>query len=84
MKMFLTRLGYGSKAVVTGDVTQTDLPGDRPSGLEHARRILTGVPGIGFAEFDESDVMRHPLVAGIVRAYERARNPATVTTDETP
>lgn len=79
MKMFLTRLGYGSRAVVTGDVTQTDLPADRPSGLEHARRVLTGIAGIGFVEFDEGDVMRHPLVAGIVRAYERARGQATGT-----
>ncbi len=82
MKMFLTRLGYGSKAVVTGDVTQTDLPYDKPSGLDHARRVLADVAGIGFAEFDESDVMRHPLVAGIVRAYERARGPAPATTEE--
>ncbi|MBM4398290.1 MAG: PhoH family protein, partial [Deltaproteobacteria bacterium] len=78
MKMFLTRIGYGSKAVVTGDVTQTDLPPDRPSGLEHARRILDGVPGISFCEFDERDVMRHPLVQEIIKAYgrdtERARD----------
>jgi phosphate starvation-inducible protein PhoH and related proteins len=79
MKMFLTRLGYHSKAVVTGDVTQTDLPPDRPSGLEHARRILDGTPGIGFVEFDEGDVMRHPLVAGILRAYERDRKTQSTT-----
>ena len=71
MKMFLTRIGYGSKAVVTGDVTQTDLPPDRPSGLQHARRILQGIPGIAFCEFDERDVMRHPLVQEIIKAYER-------------
>ena len=83
MKMFLTRLGYGSKAVVTGDVTQSDLPADKPSGLDHARRVLADVAGIGFVEFDEGDVMRHPLVAGILRAYERARGPAASGTGET-
>jgi phosphate starvation-inducible PhoH-like protein len=62
MKMFLTRLGHDSKAVVTGDVTQVDLPAGRPSGLVHARRILEGVEGISFAEFTEVDVVRHPLV----------------------
>ncbi len=74
MKMFLTRLGYHSKAVVTGDVTQTDLPPDRPSGLEHARRLLDGVAGIEFCEFDDRDVMRHPLVQSIVRAYNAERS----------
>jgi len=81
MKMFLTRLGYGSRAVVTGDVTQTDLPPDKPSGLEHARRVLAGVAGIGFVEFDEGDVMRHPIVARILRAYERGRLQASGTGD---
>lgn len=71
MKMFLTRLGYNSKAVITGDVTQTDLPPGRPSGLEHARRILAKIPGIVFCDFDERDVMRHPIVADILKAYER-------------
>ncbi|HOU52790.1 MAG TPA: PhoH family protein [Myxococcota bacterium] len=73
MKMFLTRLGYHSKAVVTGDVTQTDLPPERPSGLVHARRVLEKVPGIAMVEFDEGDVMRHPLVADILSAYEEDR-----------
>lgn len=74
MKMFLTRLGYHSKAVVTGDVTQTDLPPDRPSGLEHARRLLEGVEGIGFCEFSDKDVMRHPLVQSIILAYNAERS----------
>ncbi len=70
MKMFLTRLGFGSQAVVTGDVTQIDLAGDR-SGLVLAREILQGTEGIAFVEFDERDVVRHELVARIVRAYDR-------------
>ncbi|NOZ01621.1 MAG: PhoH family protein [Deltaproteobacteria bacterium] len=73
MKMFLTRLGYNSRAVVTGDVTQTDLPAGRQSGLEHAHRILNRVPGIVFCEFDEQDVMRHPVVRRIIRAYADER-----------
>jgi len=71
MKMFLTRLGYGSQAVVTGDVTQIDLGPGQPSGLLAARDVLQGVEGIGFIDFDERDVIRHELVARIVRAYER-------------
>ena len=71
MKMFLTRLGYGSQAVVTGDVTQIDLASDQRSGLLLAREILSGVEGISFAEFDDRDVVRHELVARIVRAYDR-------------
>ncbi len=71
MKMFLTRLGYGSQAVVTGDVTQIDLGPGQPSGLVVARRILDKVDGIAFADFDERDVIRHELVARIVRAYDR-------------
>lgn len=70
MKMFLTRLGYGSKAVVTGDVTQTDLPRGAKSGLAEAKRILRSVDGIAFAEFSDADVVRHPLVQRIVVAYE--------------
>ncbi len=70
MKMFLTRIGFGSKAVVTGDVTQIDLPRGQASGLIEARRILARVQGIAFSEFDSSDVVRHPLVARIVDAYE--------------
>ncbi len=71
MRMFLTRLGFGSKAVVTGDVTQTDLPARARSGLREAWRLLNGVEGIGFCEFTEADVVRHPLVQKIVLAYER-------------
>jgi phosphate starvation-inducible PhoH-like protein len=70
MKMFLTRIGIGAKAVITGDVTQIDLPRGQKSGLIEARRILAQVRGIGFADFDASDVVRHPLVARIVAAYE--------------
>jgi rRNA maturation RNase YbeY len=71
MKMFLTRLGYSSKAVVTGDVTQTDLPSGKPSGLIDALEVLKDVEGIGIQRFTEADVVRHPLVQSIVRAYER-------------
>jgi len=70
MKMFLTRLGFNSKAVVTGDVTQIDLPPDKRSGLVDAVRVLEGVPAIAFMQFTEADVVRHPLVQAIVRAYE--------------
>jgi phosphate starvation-inducible PhoH-like protein len=71
MKMLLTRLGFGSKAVVTGDVTQIDLPSDKPSGLVEAVRILEGTEGIGLMRFSEADVVRHPLVQSIIRAYDR-------------
>ena len=71
MKMFLTRLGYDSKCVVTGDVTQVDLPSDQPSGLVDALHLLDGVEGIGVMRFSEADVVRHPLVQSIVRAYEK-------------
>jgi phosphate starvation-inducible PhoH-like protein len=71
MKMFLTRLGYGSQAVVTGDVTQIDLVAGQPSGLLVAREVLGGVEGIAFVEFDERDVVRHELVTRIVRAYDK-------------
>ena len=70
MKMFLTRLGFDSRAVVTGDVTQVDLPEGRPSGLSDAMDLLQGLEGIGFVFFSDKDVVRHPLVARIVRAYE--------------
>ncbi|MEM1202942.1 MAG: PhoH family protein [Acidobacteriota bacterium] len=70
MKMFLTRIGYGSKAVINGDVTQIDLPSNRGSGLRQALDILSGVKGIGFTTFDRTDVVRHPLVRKIVAAYE--------------
>ena len=72
MKMFLTRIGFGSKAVITGDVTQIDLPKGVPRGLKHAIRILDGVRGIEITRFTSKDVVRHPLVARIVDAYEEA------------
>jgi len=71
MKMFLTRIGFGSHAVVTGDVTQTDLPAGRASGLQHALRVLRDVPGVAFSHFDAADIVRHPLVQRIVLAYEQ-------------
>ncbi|MFQ3584125.1 MAG: PhoH family protein [Cyanobacteriota bacterium] len=71
MKMVLTRLGFKSRMVVTGDLTQTDLGSHRPSGLATAERILGGVEGIAFCYFDQRDVVRHPLVQRIVEAYER-------------
>ncbi|HVT45500.1 MAG TPA: PhoH family protein [Thermoanaerobaculia bacterium] len=71
MKMFLTRLGFESKAVITGDITQVDLPEGKRSGLREARDILNGVEGIKFFEFTERDVVRHPLVGKIVGAYDR-------------
>ncbi len=72
MKMFLTRIGFGSRAVVTGDVTQIDLPSGQKSGLKNAVEILDGVDGIGFTYFTRQDVVRHPLVRRIVQAYEDA------------
>ncbi len=71
MKMFLTRLGYGSKAVITGDVTQIDLPAGRPSGLKEAQQILAETEGIQFCAFTERDVVRHRLVQDIIAAYDR-------------
>jgi phosphate starvation-inducible PhoH-like protein len=70
MKMFLTRLGFDSKTVITGDVTQVDLPGGARSGLRHAERILRKIDGIDFIYFSHTDVVRHPLVQRIVQAYE--------------
>ena len=70
MKMFLTRIGYNSKAVITGDITQVDLPLGKMSGLIEARTVISGVEGISFIHFNERDVVRHPLVQRIVRAYE--------------
>lgn len=72
MKMFLTRLGYHSKAVITGDITQVDLPEEKESGLIQAQTVLKGVKGIEFVYFTERDVVRHPLVQEIIKAYERA------------
>ncbi|MCC7125061.1 MAG: PhoH family protein [Acidobacteria bacterium] len=74
MKMFLTRLGFGSKAVVTGDITQIDLPAGRMSGLVEAMHIVGQVDGIAFVHFDERDVVRHKLVQAIVKAYEAHGN----------
>jgi phosphate starvation-inducible PhoH-like protein len=70
MKMFLTRMGFNSKVVVTGDVTQTDLPGSVKSGLKVGEHILRDIEGIGFVYFTKADVVRHPLVASIINAYE--------------
>ena len=79
MKMFLTRLGFGSKIVITGDVTQIDLPGDKVSGLKEAMRILRDVEDIALCRLGEGDVVRHVIVQRIIRAYEedekaRSRN----------
>jgi phosphate starvation-inducible PhoH-like protein len=78
MKMFLTRIGFGSRCVVTGDTTQIDLPTGTVSGLVDAQHVLAGTPGIGFTQFNAADVVRHPLVARIVEAYDadRARSAA--------
>ena len=70
MKMFLTRIGFGSRAVVTGDSTQVDLPRRSRSGLGEAARIIEGIQGIAFSRFSISDVVRHPLIARIVDAFE--------------
>ena len=70
MKMFLTRIGFGSKAVVTGDISQVDLPREKTSGLRHALKLLSGIEGIGVTEFQKGDIVRHPLVKKIVHAYE--------------
>jgi len=71
MKMFLTRIGFGTKAVVTGDITQTDLPDNRDSGLQHSLNILKKIDAIGIIHFTSEDVVRHPLVQNIVEAYNR-------------
>jgi phosphate starvation-inducible PhoH-like protein len=73
MKMFLTRIGFGSRAVITGDVSQVDLPRGTASGLIDAERVLDGVRGIAFSKFTAADVVRHPLVARIVEAYDAAK-----------
>jgi phosphate starvation-inducible PhoH-like protein len=74
MKMFLTRLGFGAKAVITGDITQIDLPAGRTSGLIEAMKVVGGIEGIAFIRFDERDVVRHKLVQHIVKAYEAYSN----------
>ncbi len=87
MKMFLTRLGFGSRCVVTGDITQVDLPPERESGLHEVREVLEGVEGIAFVYLTERDVVRHPLVQKIIRAYEeheRARGPRPSRGEEAP
>jgi len=71
MKMFLTRIGFGTRAVITGDVTQVDLPRHQRSGLVNTLEVLDGVNGIGVTRFDSRDVVRHPLVQRIVEAYDR-------------
>ena len=70
MKMFLTRFGAGSRVVVTGDITQTDLPAGKQSGLKQALEVLRGIPEIAIVTLDRSDVVRHDLVQTVVRAYE--------------
>lgn len=74
LKMVLTRLGFGSKMIVTGDITQTDLPSHQQSGLVVATKILRNVEGIGFCYLTQADVVRHPLVQKIVAAYEANSN----------
>ena len=71
MKMFLTRIGFGSKAVITGDITQVDLPREKTSGLRHALKILSDIDSIGVTQFQKKDIVRHPLVKMIVHAYEK-------------
>jgi phosphate starvation-inducible PhoH-like protein len=75
MKMFLTRIGFGSTAVITGDVTQIDLPRQTLSGLRHVIEVLKGVEGISFTFFQAKDVVRHPLVQKVVQAYEKFESP---------
>src|SRR5262249_11317511 len=70
MKMFLTRIGFNSKAVITGDITQIDLPTGKSSGLIEAEHVVSNIPGIAIVHFDESDVVRHPLVQRIIVAYD--------------
>ena len=70
MKMFLTRMGYGAKVVITGDPTQTDLPRGQRSGLRDALELVEGIRGIGSIAFTDADVVRHPLVAALIRAYD--------------
>ncbi len=82
MKMFLTRIGFGSTAVITGDATQIDLPRGTQSGLTHVMNVLDGVDGIGFTYFQSRDVVRHPLVQRIVEAYDRADSSTTTSLDK--
>ena len=73
--MFLTRMGFGSKMVITGDVTQIDLPGDKPSGLKEAMRVLEGIDDIAICRLTSADVVRHALVQRIIEAYEKHASP---------
>ncbi|MDI6751975.1 MAG: PhoH family protein [bacterium] len=82
MKMFLTRLGFDSKAVITGDITQTDLPNHTISGLTHIQEVLKSINGIKFCYFDESDVVRHPLVSEIILAYEKHKKLSAVSSQQ--
>ena len=86
MKMFLTRLGFNSKMVITGDITQVDLPASRGSGLIEVQAILKGIPGISFVYFNDQDVVRHQLVSSIIRAYDAhgSRNREDGTLDRVP
>jgi phosphate starvation-inducible PhoH-like protein len=84
MKMFLTRLGFGAKAVITGDITQIDLPMGRTSGLVEAMKVVSSIDGISFVYFDERDVVRHKLVQQIVRAYEKFSNGTGTARPSTP
>ncbi|MDR0958726.1 MAG: PhoH family protein, partial [Clostridiales bacterium] len=77
MKMFLTRIGFGSKVVVTGDVTQVDLPSDKKSGLIDAAEILKNIEGIAISKLTSKDVVRHPLVQKIIAAYEKPKRPVS-------
>ena len=82
MKMFLTRIGFGTRAVITGDATQVDLPKGVKSGLAHACNVLEDVRGISIVRFTTEDVVRHPLVGAIVRAYEKAEKAAEAADQE--
>jgi phosphate starvation-inducible PhoH-like protein len=79
MKMFLTRMGFGSKVVITGDITQVDLPDGKGSGLIQIQEVLKKVQGIKFVYFSDKDVIRHPLVQDIIKAYEEAEQLARST-----
>ena len=81
MKMFLTRIGFNSTAVITGDTTQVDLPREKMSGLKHAEKILQNIPAITFSYFDTKDVIRHPVVKDIIEAYERSEKSRGISDD---
>ncbi len=80
MKMFLTRMGFGSKVVITGDITQIDLPGDKPSGLKEAMKVLHGVEGVGICQLNQQDVVRHVMVQRIIEAYAKYEHHTTART----